>query len=263
MGTSDVLGADRHGSGEGPTVVLLHGFAQDRRCWGPLAPALSAGRTVVTVDLPGHGASAAFAHADLDRTVELLDATLVDVPDPLDVVGYSMGGRVALTWLCARPERIGRLVTIGATGGIEDARQRAERRTIDERRAAAVEHDGVDAFVEWWLGQEMFARLPDWAHFDEERRSNTAAGLAGSLRHAGTGAMRPLWSQLADVGRSTDPVSVLAIAGEADPTFVGHAERIAASLGGTARIVPGAGHAVHLERPEECVEAVIGFLGAR
>ena len=262
-GRNDTLAADRLvavDDGGRPVLVLLHGFAQTRRCWGPLADGLAADRTVVAVDLPGHGGSAHAADADLDRTVDLLGSTLAGLDGPLDVLGYSMGGRVALTWMVTDPGRIRRLVTIGATAGITDTSRRAERRDADEERARRVERDGVDGFVEWWLGLPMFAGLPDWARFDEERRGNSADALAASLRNAGTGSMRPLWDDLAALGRSGGAPALLALAGGDDPDYVAHAARLAADTGGRAVTIPGAGHAAHLERPDETLAAVRRFL---
>jgi len=262
-GRDDTLAADRLvavDDGGRPVLVLLHGFAQTRRCWGPLADGLAADRTVVAVDLPGHGGSTRAADADLDRTVDLLGSTLAGLDGPLDVLGYSMGGRVALTWMVTDPGRIRRLVTIGATAGITDTSRRAERRDADEERARRVERDGVDGFVEWWLGLPMFAGLPDWARFDEERRGNSADALAASLRNAGTGSMRPLWDDLAALGRSGGAPALLALAGGDDPDYVAHAARLAADTGGRAVTIPGAGHAAHLERPDETLAAVRRFL---
>lgn len=97
---------------------------------------------------------------------------------------------------------------IGATGGIEDPAERRARAAADEVLAQRIEHEGVDAFVERWLAMPMWAGLPEWAKFSQERRTNTATGLAGSLkagrnrrsgqpvaptrrnRHAGAGAGR-------------------------------------------------------------------------
>ncbi len=260
-GGSDRLASERIGAGDtGPPLVLLHGFAQDRRCWGPLAVELSRSRPVVAVDLPGHGGSADLA-ADLDRTVDLLEATVADLGDSLDVLGYSMGGRVGLTWACARPDRIARLVTIGATAGIEDPARRAERRALDEERAGRIESAGVETFLDEWLELPMFAGLPEWARFGEERRSNTAAGLAASLRLSGTGSMRPVWDDLASVARSGRGPELLALAGRRDPDYVRLADRLARTVGGTARAVEDAGHAAHLERPGPTISLVGSFLG--
>jgi 2-succinyl-6-hydroxy-2,4-cyclohexadiene-1-carboxylate synthase len=104
----------------------------------------------------------------------------------------------------------------------------------------------VDAFLAWWLGQPMFAGLPDDPDDRAARATNTPAGLASSLRRCGTGVQEPLWHRLGEI-----TVPTLVLAGEHDTKFAAIAERMAAHLGGPTRreLVPGAGHAAHLENP--------------
>ena len=109
---------------------------------------------------------------------------------------------------------IRRLVLIGATGGIEDPAARAGRRQADETTAAALEASGdVDAFIARWVSGPMFARLADAAQ-TVERRRNSAAGLASSLRLAGTGTQEPLWDRIPKLA-----VPLLALAGTDDSRF--------------------------------------------
>jgi pimeloyl-ACP methyl ester carboxylesterase len=93
----------------------------------------------------------------------------------------------------------------------------------------------------------------------EDRRRNTVAGLAASLRHTGTGTQRPLWD---DVGALTMPA--LLVAGERDEKFTALAHRLAAAWGGqaTVQLIAGAGHACHLEQPDAFLDAVLPFLDA-
>jgi 2-succinyl-6-hydroxy-2,4-cyclohexadiene-1-carboxylate synthase len=174
-------------------------------------------------------------------------------------VGYSMGGRLALHLALARPELVHGLVMIGATPGIEDAGTRAERRASDEALARSLERDGLDAFLDRWLAQPLFARLPQEAADLEDRRRNTVAGLASSLRLAGTGVQEPLWDRL---GTLTMPVLVLA--GAEDDRFAEIGRRTAAAIGPTATFeeVPNAGHAAHLEQPNETLRLIRAWLQA-
>jgi len=121
-----------------------------------------------------------------------------------------------------------------------------------------VEDVGVGTFLAEWLAQPLFEGLPAWARFDAERRTNTAAGLADSLRHAGTGTMTPLWDRLVAI-----EVPVLCLAGGQDTRFAALAGRLVAAIGpnATAGLVPGAGHAAHLERPEDVIVEVRALLG--
>lgn len=234
-------------------VLLVHGFAQTSRCLGPLADRLAERHEVAAVDAPGHGGSVEHAAADLWEGSELL----IRGHRPSVLVGYSMGARFAFHAALRPDAGLDALVLISATAGIEDEVERERRRATDEERAQRLEHVGLRAFLDEWLAMPMFSQLPTWARFDEERRANTVEGLAASLRQAGTGSMTPLWDRLGEI---TCPV--LLITGEQDATYTALAERIGAALGGPCRrvVVPGAGHATHLEAPDVVTDAVLALL---
>jgi 2-succinyl-6-hydroxy-2,4-cyclohexadiene-1-carboxylate synthase len=239
-------------AGAGPRLVLVHGFTQDGRCWGQVAAGLAAGHEVVLVDAPGHGRSAAVT-AGLEEGAALLGAT----GGPAAYLGYSMGGRLCLTLALARPDLVRALVLVGATAGIEDPVERAARRERDEALAARLEAVGVPAFVDEWLAQPLFAGLPAEAAFAAERREGTVAGLAASLRTAGTGAQEPSWHRLHELA-----MPVLVVAGERDARFAALGRRLAAAVGANATFatVPGAGHAAHLEAPAPFLDVVLPWL---
>jgi pimeloyl-ACP methyl ester carboxylesterase len=145
------------------------------------------------------------------------------------------------------------LVLIGASPGIEDPEQREARRSRDGALAAELERDGVAAFLARWLAQPMFDGVP----LTDDRASNTAAGLAASLRCSGTGAMEPLWDRLPQIGA---PVQLLA--GERDAKFAAIARRMAALLPNARGplLISGVGHAAHILAPAEVGEAIDAFL---
>ena len=223
--------------------MLVHGFTQTARVWDLIAPRLAGRSEVVTVDAPGHGDSGA-VRADLPSAARMLGA----VGGPATYVGYSMGGRLCLRLAVNRPELVHRLVLVSTTAGIEDPTERAARRESDEELAASIERDGVGAFLDRWLALPLFATLPRDVASVDDRRRNTAAGLASSLRLAGTGAQEPLWDQLGEL-----PMPVLVIAGERDAKYVAIAERLRRLIpNATLMVIEDAGHAVHLEQPDAC-----------
>ncbi len=240
------------GAGPGARIVLVHGFTQTGRSWGRLAAPLAGDHEVVLVDAPGHGGSAAI-HVDLAGGAELLGAA----GGPATYVGYSMGGRFALHLALARPDLVQALVLLGATAGIEDAAERAARRAADEALAAELERDGLDAFLERWLAQPLFASLPAEAIDLDDRRRNTVTGLASSLRLAGTGTQTPLWDRLGALA-----MPVLVVAGDRDAKFTALGRRMADTIGSNAgfSVVPNAGHAAHLEQPAATFEVVRPWL---
>ena len=237
-------------------VVLIHGFTQSSGSWpAPIVDRLrDDGHEVVAIDAPGHG-TRSDVHLDLVESARLVAAE----HGPADVVGYSMGGRLALHVAVHHPESVRRLVLIGATAGLESEDERAARRDADEELAQFLEREGLDAFLERWLRNPLFATLPADAASMESRRVNTVDGLAASLRLMGTGAQASLWDALPRLRHDA-----LVLAGERDEKFTAIAHRMASLWGGHARveIVGGAGHAVHLERPDDVAERISRFLHA-
>ncbi|MDP9007004.1 MAG: alpha/beta fold hydrolase [Actinomycetota bacterium] len=247
-----MLGVAREG--HGPRLVLVHGFTQTRDCWGSLGADLAADHEVVRVDAPGHGSSSDVA-VDLWQGAELV----AEAGGPATYVGYSMGGRLVLHLALARPEVVRGLVVVSATAGIDDPEERSRRAEEDEARARLLEERGVDAFLERWLAQPLLAGVPEEHRCLDARRSNTARGLASSLRLAGAGVQEPLWPRLGALA-----MPVLVVAGAADAAYVRHARRLVGSIGAgaTLAVVPDAGHAVHLEAPGPCATVVRRWLAA-
>jgi 2-succinyl-6-hydroxy-2,4-cyclohexadiene-1-carboxylate synthase len=235
-------------------IILVHGFTQTAASWETFAALLgdrlpNAG--VVAVDLPGHG-SAGELRADLWESAD----HLVRHGGRATYVGYSMGGRVAPHAVLAHPEFVERLILIGATAGIDDDDERRARRRSDEELATRIETIGVEAFIDEWLANPLFAGLTPATAQRADRLRNTAAGLASSLRSTGTGRQEPLWERLATVN-----VPALILAGAADPKFSELGRRLRDTIPG-ARFeqIDGAGHSVHLERPEATADAIAGWL---
>jgi len=240
--------------GLGPRLVLVHGFAQTGRCWGPVATDLAADHEVVRVDAPGHGKSAAF-HAGPRTGARLI----ADQGGRATYLGYSMGGRFVLHLALQNPELVDGVVLVGATAGIEDPAARAERARQDEAMATRLEREGLGPFLDAWLAQPLFAGLSADAQFVEERSENTVDGLAESLRQAGTGAQDPLWERLERL-----EMPMLVTAGARDAKFSAEAERLVTAIGANATLglVPGTGHAAHLEDPDAFLAILRPWLAA-
>jgi len=172
-------------------------------------------------------------------------------------VGYSMGGRLCLDLALAQPELVRGLVLVSTTAGIDDPDERAARRQADDATARELERDGVERFIDRWLATPLMATLAASAQNRAERLTNTVDGLASSLRLAGTGTTPPRWGELATLTAPT-----LIVVGSLDVKFAALGQRLAAGIGpsATLAIVDGAGHAVHLERPEEFLTVVCHWL---
>ena len=227
-------------------VVLLHGFTHTGASWDPVIAALGERYRALAPDIRGHGSAAERAPASLAAVLGDL-AELA--PDRFTLAGYSMGGRLALhaALTPALGTRIDRLVLIGASPGIADPDARAERRDADERLAGEVDRMTIEQFAERWARTPVLTGQPRdvAAAIHADRLRNKPAGLADALRGLGTGALPSLWHRLAAIRA---PVTL--IVGERDEKFLAIADEMAHRLpDASVVVIPGAGHAVHLEAP--------------
>jgi 2-succinyl-6-hydroxy-2,4-cyclohexadiene-1-carboxylate synthase len=235
-------------------LVLLHGFTQTGRSWRPVRHALAARYRAVAPDLPGHGDFAGrrpASFAATDAYVRVLGG------DRFTLVGYSMGGRIALHAALALGDRVERLILVGASPGLADPAERSRRAAEDAGLADRIEAIGLEAFVREWAAQPLFAGMPRGVAeaATADRMRNTAAGLAAALRGLGTGVMPSLWERL---GELKQPVEL--VVGERDEKFRAIAERMAAGLPqARVHVVAGMGHAVQVEAPEAVAELVLAL----
>ena len=208
----------------------------------------------ISLDLVGHGES----DAPSDASAYTMSRCVMQVASVLDelelrdahLIGYSMGGRVALALCAAEPKRVASALLIGARAGIADPVARADRIRDDEALADRIEREGVPAFIDFWLSRpfqpsESRIGASAVAKSRDQRLANRSHALAASLRGMGAGAQPPLHDQLPKI----DLPICLAV-GEEDRKFRAAAEDLARVLP-DARIksVPHANHAAHVENP--------------
>ena len=247
------LHCDRYGYGE-PSLVLVHGFTQTGRSWSPITEQLARHHRVTVVDAPGHGRSSTIRASIADGA-----ALIGDAGGRAVYVGYSMGGRLCLDLALARPDLVHGLVLVNTTAGIDDADERLARRHADDKLAADLERDGLEPFLDRWLAGPLFTTLPSAAAGRADRMTNTVAGLAASLRLAGTGTAAPRWEELAAITAPT-----LVVVGSLDTKFAPLGARIASEIGRSCTLVriDGAGHTAHLEQPQEFLSVLSTWLEA-
>lgn len=252
-------------AGEGSPVTFLHGFTQSGRSWREIIARMPEGWRWIVPDLRGHGETQTRqgAPCSMDACTDDLRALWNDLGvERSHLVGYSMGGRLALHVAARRPGRLLSLLTIGAHAGL-DENAREGRKQGDEALAERIEKEGIESFVNYWGGLPLFAGLerrgPSYvAQVRAERLQNHAAGLACSLRGMGAGVMEPVWDDLA---RVDSPCTF--VAGQLDHGYVASARRLAATVpNGRVEIVPRAGHAVHQERPDAFARVLANHLAA-
>ena len=247
--------------GSGQHLLLLHGFTGSVRTWDDVRPALVGRASIIAVDLIGHGRSA--SPPDAQRyTLEWCARDLVSLLDELgldrvDVLGYSMGGRVALHFAIHHAERVRALILESASPGIEDQDERRKRVEADRALAQRILESGIEAFVAEWERQpllQLASHVSETARprQHELRLQNNPLGLANSLRGMGAGRQVPLWSKLEHL---SFPVHL--IVGEQDQRYTAMAGRMQSLLPrASSTTVPGAGHTAHLDAPGLFVKTV-------
>lgn len=244
--------------GAGPPLVALHGFTHTGAQFDDLVPHL--GRSVIALDLPGHGTSADRPTAMASVIDDVVDTVRALVAGPVPMLGYSQGARVGFGVAAEHPELIAAFVAVSGTPGIADDGARDERSHTDRVLAERIRAIGIDAFVDEWTGSGLTStthRPADRRSADRARRlENTAEGLAHALTGFGQGASPSRWDAL---DRMSMPV--LLVTGQWDSAYSEIARDAATRLPASeVAVVADAGHDPIGDRPEEVGRLVSAFL---
>ncbi|WP_432360137.1 2-succinyl-6-hydroxy-2,4-cyclohexadiene-1-carboxylate synthase [Sporosarcina sp. UB5] len=247
-----------------PTIVFLHGFTGSTKTWDEVRNEFNGYRTIA-VDLTGHGETSVpdkLERYSMEEQIEDLEALFEHLElNSFLLVGYSMGGRIALAYTIHYPKRVKALVLESSSPGLLDEQDRLERELADKLLAKSIIEDGIYSFVEKWENIPLFASqrsLPVEKRraIRNERLKQSEIGLANSLLGIGTGSQKSYWEQLHSM-----PNPVFLITGELDAKFV-EISREMTALAPTWRhiVVSGVGHAIHVEKPQLFATMIMEYL---
>jgi len=250
--------------GNGSLLLMLHGFTGSHEDWATHLPVLVKQFQVITIDIWGHGRSPSPTDITPYR-MESVAKNIVQIVQelgngPINLLGYSMGGRLALYIAVHYSELVQKLILESSSPGLAAAAERKARRQRDNELADWIETNGIEAFVNRWeqlslwdSQKQLSADLQSTLR--QQRLTNNPTGLANSLRGMGTGAQPPLWQHLSRLN-----IPTLLITGELDTKFVSINNDMASKLPQvTHEIIGGCGHTVHLERPLLFQQAIQQF----
>lgn len=244
--------------GKGEVVALFHGFTSTQNTWNKLVAKLSEQYQVLTIDLPGHGQT----QIKQGKTMRDFSDDFKALLDELNIkkihlLGYSMGGRTALSFAHYYPQMIQSLILESASPGIADSELRTQRKMADKALAEKIQTKGIESFVNYWESLPLFKtqqKLPLTVQnqIRNERLSQSSLGLAQSLIYMGTGTQESLWNELSQL---EFPLTL--IVGSEDFKFIDINKQMN-ELYKTAKLytIKKAGHCVHLEQTAEFIEVV-------
>lgn len=259
-----MLSYEQVGRGD-ETLVFLHGFMGTGADWKPLVEKLARTYSCVLIDLPGHGKSFRALGAE-QANLEGMGAAVLSTLDALGLekvhlVGYSMGGRIALYLAIQHRERVRSLVLESASPGLTDIASRKARARQDEARAADMRSKGLEDFLDHWYAMALFSDLkqsPGYEQMLARRREGDLPSLARILEEMSPGVQPDLWPRLGQL-----QVPSLWLAGARDQKYRALVKDAASyAPGAEVEIIPGAGHNVHLEAPDRLAIRLRDFLGA-
>ena len=254
------------GDSNHPTILFLHGFMGNRFEFKQAIAVLSKQFHCVAIDLLGHGQTSAIdqrTDQDVFYTIQSSAYFVIKFLDLLRVdccflVGYSMGGRLALYLTIHFPQYFHRVVLESASAGLSSAEARSDRLAKDLQIATKLETGDFRLFLENWYQQSIFANLRSHPHFAqmlEQRLNNSPAQLSRSLRNLSTGMQPSLWEKL-----SENEIPLLLIAGELDPKFVQINQQMQKLCKfSQLEVIPSCGHNIHFESPNLFIEKIKTF----
>ncbi len=256
-----MLHYETSGSPDGSPVCFLHGFMGAIRDWTSITDALHDDAYCIRVDLPGHGRS--LHRPSYEYTIEGATQALADVLDDAGVrecnlVGYSMGGRIALYFAVHHSSRVRTLTLESSSPGLTSSADRNDRRMVDAERADSIRTDLL-GFLAKWYRMPLFASLERHGLVEsmiDMRSTNDPEEIARALEGLSVGAQPSLWERLQDLH-----IPALACTGELDTKYaniVGHMAMGSQQM--DTVIVPDAGHCVHAERPQAFLVHLVHFL---
>ncbi len=248
-----------------PPLLVLHGFLGSRQDFAAVLPALAERFYCIVPDLPGHGETIATAGADYG--FEAIAQSLLHFIDALNIpqtylLGYSMGGRLALYMACQFPERFMGVVLESASPGLKMAEERRLRLEKDGAIAHQLRTQPFSQFLSQWYNNPLFASLQHhpkaYAAMLGRRQHNRPLALAKVLQGCSTGKMRSLWEALPTIS-----IPLLLLAGELDCKFVTINQDMLAQTKHKSQVAlhqaKHCGHNIHLEAPDEYVQSVVKF----
>lgn len=253
-------------SGSGEPLLLLHGFTGDHTTWNVAKAFLEEKYQIFSIDLLGHGLTEIpinIERYEIRKAARDIASILKENEiEKVHLLGYSMGGRLALTFAILYPEMIQTLILESASPGLKTSIEREKRQEQDRKLAEKIVAEGIESFVSYWENIPLFSSQKTLAlevqkAIRQQRLNNSPLGLSNSLLGMGTGVQPSWWESLTQLD-----MPVLLVTGALDVKFCKIAEEMKLRLQNSRHVIfDRCGHAIHVEEPEKFATIVGEFLG--
>ena len=245
----------------GTPLVFLHGFMGSMEIWSNIVSHF--GVPIVLIDLPGHGKSHFnnvdnYLFSDWNNDFKSILGQLEITQ--INLCGYSMGGRMALSFAYEFPQIVNRLILESSTPGIRDETERKKRAEEDKLICAKIKND-YPTFIKDWCDNQLFKNQKDrnlsgWEAQNRIRSGQNSEQISLSIQSLGTGQMPSLWSKISNLQSS-----VMLITGSEDSTYCRIATECLQEIPDCKWVnISNCGHNVHLEQSTQFIESIKSFL---
>ena len=245
----------------GLPLIFFHGFLGSGENWNEIVPHID--NAIVLIDLPGHAKSHfkdidEFSFTDWNSDFRsILDQLNID---RINLCGYSMGGRLALSFTCEYPQMVNKLILESSTPGIRDGGERKNRVEEDLLNILEMKKD-YSGFVKKWSDHRLFKNQKDrslsgWKSQQKIRLDQNESQVSLSLQFLGNGKMPQLWDKIKKIQSS-----VMLITGSEDSKYCRIATECFQEIPDCKWVnISNCSHNVHLEQSAKFIESIKPFL---
>ncbi|MBE2278985.1 MAG: 2-succinyl-6-hydroxy-2,4-cyclohexadiene-1-carboxylate synthase [Ignavibacteriaceae bacterium] len=247
------------------TIIFLHGFTGSSIDWEPIEQYFSQDTALIFLDLPGHGNSGTPEKSNFFEEKNLRDLifrffTLLELKKPY-LCGYSMGGRLALSFALSYPHLLKGLILISSSPGINSKAERNKRIKADNKIVEILINDGIASFTDNWLNLSLFSGLknlkePDFLAYRNRKLKNDTIGLIRCITGFGQGKTKNKWGRIKNI-----KIPLLVLTGSLDKKYCDISRQMKLrNKNIVTDVIEGASHSVHIEKPEITATSIINFL---
>ncbi|MDC1067939.1 2-succinyl-6-hydroxy-2,4-cyclohexadiene-1-carboxylate synthase [Candidatus Kapabacteria bacterium] len=244
-------------------ITFLHGFMGSSSDWNYFADNLKTDYNILLIDLPAHGES-----VNLDKNDYLFANIPNQISDILEIekiksshlVGYSMGGRIAIKCLINFPEIFEKVILESTTAGIESQHEREARKQNDKILGSKIVNSDFKEFLDSWYQLQLWGNIRNHKNYSgmiNSRLDNNLKELQKSLEKMGTGSQPSYWDSLKSIKNS-----IIYVSGNLDQKYTALANKFSDKLSYYKHEpLAGVGHNVHFENNEIFLEIIKNHFG--